>query len=205
MINVISNMLQSVTDESNKNLNAVFKEDNEFGKLLESMSLESDVKLDEESKVEAEYDDAELEISYKIEEEESIRSEDSVLSKTVVGDKDKIDRKSDDAKSAKKPSDIKNDRYITLVNSLNSKFKEKTDFVVKEKAGALLENSTVKIKIKFSSLDEAAKEKIKKLITDLGAGRLTKEEFNVAATQIIMNGETARNLKLNNKRVKVEN
>lgn len=205
MINVISNLLQSVTDESNKNLNSVYKEDNDFSKLLESMSIQSDVKLEDVSEVEKEYNDAELEISYKIEEEEkNIQSEESALSKTGDGDKDKIDRKSDEAKSNKKPADIKNDRYITLVNSLNSKFKENSDFITKEKAGVLLENATGKIKIKFSSLDEATKEKIKKTITDINAGRLTKEEFNVALSQIILNGDTARNLRLKTKDAKIE-
>lgn len=206
MINVISNLLQSVTDESNKNLNSVYKEDNDFSKLLESMSIQNDVKLEDVSEVEKEYNDAELEISYKIEEEEkNIQSEESALSKTGDGDKDKIDRKSDEAKSNKKPADIKNDRYITLVNSLNSKFKENSDFITKEKAGVLLENATGKIKIKFSSLDEATKEKIKKTITDINAGRLTKEEFNVALSQIILNGDTARNLRLKTKGAKIEN
>lgn len=209
MINVISNMLQSVTDESNKNLNFVYKEDNEFGKLLESMSLQSDVKIEDELKVEDKYNDAELEISYKMEGESDIKTEESALNKKNDGDKDiidnKIDKKSEDAKNNKKTTDIKNDRYITLVNSLNSKFKENSDFITKEKAGVLLENSTGKIKIKFSSLDEATKEKIKKSITDLNAGRLTKEEFNVALSQIILNGETARNLRLKTKGAKIEN
>ena len=209
MINVISAMLQSVTDESNKNMNSVYKEDNEFGKLLETMSLQSDIKIEDELKVEDNYNDAELEISYKIEDESDIKSEDSSLSKRNDLDKDnsdnKVDKVSEGSKNSKKATDIKNDRYITLVNSLNSKFKENSDFISKEKAGVLLENSTGKIKIKFSSLDEATKEKIKKSTADFNAGRLTKAEFNVALSQIILNGETGKNLRLKAKGASIEN